>query len=92
MKIGLRKGKKAEPSGRKVKRQVTEQAGPITVGKIGKGAGKPCSVCHQELRRIKWNTKCDLLVCDNSDCYLSRQPVEIIMVEKRSIIEVNKED
>ncbi len=36
---------------------------------------KICSDCHQELERLPWNTKGDLLVCQNTECrrYSDRQ-------------------
>lgn len=38
-----------------------------------------CGVCHAKLARIKWNDKCDILVCNNSPCHKFRSPVETLV-------------
>ena len=33
-----------------------------------------CERCGHILRRVPWNTKGDVLICDNVDCQLDHQP------------------
>ncbi len=38
-----------------------------------------CATCGSELMRMEWNSKCDLLVCNNGRCRAYREPVETIL-------------
>ena len=51
-----------------------------------------CSNCHQELKRVKWNTVCDILICPSIDCSMVHTPQGTIPVPKRTRDELKTDD
>ena len=46
-----------------------------------------CRRCKRILEKVKWNTKGDVLVCDNPECVMYCQPQEFI---EQSSVDMNK--
>lgn len=58
---------------------------------MDKNEKKVCQKCGKPLLRLPWNTKGDMLVCDNSNCKAFRQPqgwVEEIRKDMQSVLRV----
>lgn len=51
-----------------------------------------CPNCHSDLKRIKWNTVSDILICDNEGCSMYHVPRGSIQVPKRSMEEVLRKE
>ena len=39
-----------------------------------------CKVCGKPITQEPWNTKCDILVCDNGQCGECRAPVGTVLL------------
>ena len=52
-----------------------------------------CRYCQEELKRLAWNTKGDVLTCQTLGCPAYRQPQGFVKVEKRdTMAEVNRKE
>lgn len=53
-----------------------------------KEENKFCRSCGGLLKQAKWNTKGDVLVCDNANCTRFRQPQGFVRVDRWAITDI----
>lgn len=53
-------------------------------------APENCLGCLRPLIRLRWNTKGDILVCDNPGCRCYREPRRFVAEPRGSMDEVNR--
>lgn len=60
---------------------ITKQEFMVTLERVcvqrKKPENEPCPWCSQKLRRLNWNSKVNVLLCDNVFCQKFRQPITI---------------